>query len=128
MRLHSALACYSPRSWQSRPSQTSKPACGCSIVRWRNGVAIGNGPKIRSSEWHKAARTPRSDHPRAATDIYRNHLRRAVMDYPNDVAYRAEPRVQRSFDEEYQLHPLDDALSYFRKYARERPEVVALTC
>ena len=50
------------------------------------------------------------------------------MDYPNDVAYRAEPRAQRSFDEEYQLHPLDDALSYFREYARERPEVVALTC
>jgi hypothetical protein len=50
------------------------------------------------------------------------------MDYPNDVAYRAEPRAPRSLDEENQLHPLDDAFSYFREYARERPEVVALTC
>jgi len=50
------------------------------------------------------------------------------MDYPSDVAYRAEPRAQHDVDEQYQLHPLDDALSYFREYARERPEVVALTC
>jgi hypothetical protein len=50
------------------------------------------------------------------------------MDYPTDVAYRAEPRAQDGHDDDYQLHPLDDALSYFREYARERPEVVALTC
>jgi len=50
------------------------------------------------------------------------------MEYPSDVAYQAEPRMEHGYDEEYQLHPLDDALSYFREYARERPEVVALTC
>jgi hypothetical protein len=50
------------------------------------------------------------------------------MDYSSDVAYQAEPRAARDFNDEYQLHPFDDALSYFREYARERPEVVALTC
>jgi hypothetical protein len=50
------------------------------------------------------------------------------MEYPSDVAYRAEPRTEQGYDEEYQLHPLDDALSYFREYARERPDVVALAC
>ncbi len=50
------------------------------------------------------------------------------MDYPNDVAYQAEPRTDGRFDDEYQLHPLDDALAYFREYSRERPEVVALAC
>lgn len=50
------------------------------------------------------------------------------MAYSNEVGYRAEPQVSEDFGEEYQLHPLDDALAYFREYARERPEVVALTC
>jgi hypothetical protein len=50
------------------------------------------------------------------------------MDYPNDVAYQAEPQTDGRFKDEYQLHPLDDVLAYFREYARERPEVVALTC
>ena len=37
--------------------------------------------------------------------------------------YRAEPLI----DDE-PLKPLDDLLIYLREYARERPEVVALTC
>jgi len=49
------------------------------------------------------------------------------MDYRNDVMYAAEPHAQHS-GHDHQLNPLDDTLSYFREYARERPEVVALTC
>jgi len=29
---------------------------------------------------------------------------------------------------ERELRPVDDLIEYFREYARERPEVVALTC
>jgi hypothetical protein len=46
------------------------------------------------------------------------------MDYRNDIAYEAEPTVAR----DYELHPVDDFMSYLREYTRERPEVVALTC
>ena len=28
----------------------------------------------------------------------------------------------------YELHPIEDVITYVREYARERPEVVALTC
>jgi len=45
--------------------------------------------------------------------------------YRSDLAYEAEPR---SSELDQQLRPLDDLLSYLREYARERPEVVALTC
>jgi len=46
------------------------------------------------------------------------------MDYRTDIAYEAEPRAAS----EYELSPLEDLVSYLREYARERPEVVALTC
>lgn len=41
-----------------------------------------------------------------------------------DVGYEAEPNTQM----EHELRPLEDALEYLRAYARERPEVLALTC
>ncbi len=46
------------------------------------------------------------------------------MRYGTDVGYEAEPNMQT----EQELHPLEDALEYLRAYARERPEVLALTC
>lgn len=46
------------------------------------------------------------------------------MDYRSDIAYEAEPSARS----DYELKPLDDLLAYLREYARERPEVVALTC
>jgi len=46
------------------------------------------------------------------------------MRYGNDVGYEAEPNMQM----EQELRPLEDALEYLRAYARERPEVLALTC
>jgi predicted methyltransferase len=46
------------------------------------------------------------------------------MDYANDVAYQAEPSHMQSSE----LKPFDDLLQYLREYARERPEVMALTC
>ena len=36
------------------------------------------------------------------------------------------PSPTAEFQEE--LHPMDDLLEYFKEYARERPEVVALWC
>jgi hypothetical protein len=47
------------------------------------------------------------------------------MDYRTDMTYEAEPR---SMEHSADLRPLDDVLSYLREYARERPEVMALTC
>jgi hypothetical protein len=46
------------------------------------------------------------------------------MDYANEVAYQSEPRMHSATD----LKPFDDMIEYLRAYARERPEVVALTC
>ena len=46
------------------------------------------------------------------------------MRYGTDVGYEAEPNMQT----EQELRPLEDALEYLRAYARERPEVLALTC
>lgn len=46
------------------------------------------------------------------------------MKYSNDIAYSAEPMAAA----QEQLRPFDDLLVYLREYARERPEVVALTC
>jgi hypothetical protein len=46
------------------------------------------------------------------------------MDYRSDLAYEAEPLA----DQDLQMRPLDDFLSYLQEYARERPEIVALTC
>jgi hypothetical protein len=45
------------------------------------------------------------------------------MRYGTDVGYEAEPAMQSE-----ELRPLEDALEYLRAYARERPEVMALTC
>ena len=45
------------------------------------------------------------------------------MEYRSDLAYEAEPAQQ-----DYELKPIDDFISYLREYARERPEMVALTC
>ena len=39
---------------------------------------------------------------------------------------RADTAAQQL--EEPQLNPLDDMLDYFRQYARENPEIAALTC
>jgi len=44
------------------------------------------------------------------------------MDYRSDMTYEAEPTARQD------LQPLDDLVSYLRDYARQRPEVVALTC
>jgi hypothetical protein len=46
------------------------------------------------------------------------------MEFRNDIAYEAEtmPLSEQS------LKPLEDLVDYLRDYARERPEVVALTC
>lgn len=46
------------------------------------------------------------------------------MDYREEIGYAAEPNGGRDLE----LRPLEDLLSYLREYARERPEVVALTC
>ena len=46
------------------------------------------------------------------------------MDYANEIAYKSEPTRETATE----LKPLDDMIEYLREYARERPEVVALTC
>ena len=46
------------------------------------------------------------------------------MNPRNDIAYESEP--VRAVQE--QLRPLDDLLEYLREYAREKPEIVAITC
>jgi len=45
------------------------------------------------------------------------------MNQTSESVYAAEPLLA-----EDHLKPLDDLLIYLREYARERPEVVALTC
>jgi hypothetical protein len=46
------------------------------------------------------------------------------MQYSPDTTYEAEP--YSSHDQH--LRPIEDAFEYLRAYARERPEVMALTC
>ena len=46
------------------------------------------------------------------------------MDHLEDISYQQAP----SENDQAQLKPFDDFLTYLREYARERPEVVALTC
>jgi hypothetical protein len=46
------------------------------------------------------------------------------MDYRTDLAYEAEP----TSDDSLEMRPLDDLFTYLQEYARERPEIVALTC
>ena len=48
------------------------------------------------------------------------------MNYRSDVAYEAEPRSMEMQGNE--LRPIEDIMAYLREYARERPEIVALTC
>jgi hypothetical protein len=45
------------------------------------------------------------------------------MDYRNDVMYAQEMGM-----EDQELEPFADLMQYLREYARERPEVMALTC
>jgi hypothetical protein len=47
-----------------------------------------------------------------------------IMDHLEDIGY--EQSI--SSTDQPQLKPLEDFLAYLREYARERPEVVALTC
>jgi len=47
------------------------------------------------------------------------------MDYRTDLAYEAEPHSHAMSSE---LKPLEDFITYLKEYARERPEVAALTC
>jgi hypothetical protein len=49
------------------------------------------------------------------------------MQYRNVAAYELEKERCRSASDR-ELHPLNDFICYMREYARERPEVVALTC
>jgi hypothetical protein len=51
-------------------------------------------------------------------------VRSSTMDYRNDIPYPAEPVSLDSCE----LHPLEDLLLYAREYAREKPEIVAITC
>jgi hypothetical protein len=45
------------------------------------------------------------------------------MNQTSEIPYRAEPLAA-----EDHLQPFEDLMIYLREYARERPEVVALTC
>lgn len=45
------------------------------------------------------------------------------MNQATDTMYRAEPLTA-----EDHLKPFEDLMIYLKEYARERPEVVALTC
>jgi len=49
------------------------------------------------------------------------------MEYRNDVAYEKYEAEGTPLTTQH-LQPLDDLLGYLREYAREKPEVVALTC
>jgi len=46
------------------------------------------------------------------------------MTYTSDRSYQTDEAIDR----DYQLRPVDDFLAYLREYARERPEVVAVSC
>lgn len=46
------------------------------------------------------------------------------MDYRNEIGYEAEMTAP----EEQALQPVADLVEYLREYARERPEIAALTC
>lgn len=49
------------------------------------------------------------------------------MEYRNDVAYESYQAEPVSMGEQH-LKPFDDLYDYLCEYAREKPEVVALTC
>jgi len=46
------------------------------------------------------------------------------MNSRSDMTYETDEAIDR----DYNLRPVDDFLAYLREYARERPEVVALSC
>jgi hypothetical protein len=46
------------------------------------------------------------------------------MDHLEGLSYEQE----LASDRQAELRPVEDLLTYLREYARERPEVVALTC
>jgi hypothetical protein len=46
------------------------------------------------------------------------------MDYREDIGYQTDTMTMG----DRELSPLEDTLAYLREYARERPEVVCLTC
>jgi hypothetical protein len=46
------------------------------------------------------------------------------MDYRNDYDRESDVALQ----EDESLRPLSDLMEYLRQYARERPEMTALTC
>jgi hypothetical protein len=48
----------------------------------------------------------------------------------NDTGQTAGSYLSRSTEsrDDEHLHPLSDVLCYVKEYARQRPEVVALTC
>jgi hypothetical protein len=46
------------------------------------------------------------------------------MDHLEDVSYQQAA----TYNEQSELKPFEDMVTYLREYARERPEVVALTC
>jgi hypothetical protein len=51
------------------------------------------------------------------------------MDYREDIGYAAERYGSETMTmDQGELKPLEDLGLYLREYARERPEVVALTC
>ncbi len=49
------------------------------------------------------------------------------MESRNDVAYEAYEAEPTPLAAQH-LQPFDDLFDYLRQYAREKPEVVALTC
>jgi len=48
------------------------------------------------------------------------------MEYGSDIGYEAEPNSR--YEEQHELRPFDDFVSYLREYARENPEMAALAC
>jgi hypothetical protein len=46
------------------------------------------------------------------------------MDYREDLGYETPTALGDGME----LKPLDDLVVYLREYARERPEIVAMTC
>jgi hypothetical protein len=50
------------------------------------------------------------------------------MDYRSEMAYESMPGLEHEHQHAHELRPFEDALAYLREYARERPEVAALTC
>ena len=50
------------------------------------------------------------------------------MDYREDIGYETASRHSSSHSSSGDLKPWDDMVTYLKDYAKERPEVCALTC